>query len=202
MSIKYDFYETNEVNGEEGKLRAKVVSQGTISTERLARYISKTSGISAAQAAGFIMMLTDSIVDFLKDGYDVQVGDLGYFSVSVTSRLLDSRKEIRAESVKFNRVNFRAASGLRKKFRRVKMELADARHRRVPVPAVDVENRIGKLKAYLDSNLCITRNDYSKLTGLKKNAAINELNGFIRDGWLRKYGTGRGVVYLINNKQG
>ncbi len=48
MAIKYDFVEVNELNRTEGKYRARAVSSGKITTERLAKWIGHTSGVSAA----------------------------------------------------------------------------------------------------------------------------------------------------------
>ena len=42
---------------------------------------------------------------------------------------------------------------------------------------------------------CLTRADYCRLTGCSKKLALKELNGFIADGLLIRYGAGKQVVY-------
>jgi len=42
---------------------------------------------------------------------------------------------------------------------------------------------------------CLTRADYCRLTGHDKQRALNELNAFIEQGVLMRYGAGKQVVY-------
>ena len=48
---------------------------------------------------------------------------------------------------------------------------------------------------YLQRNPCINRAQYARLTGRSYKQAVNDLNQFIRDGVLVRYGMGRNVVY-------
>lgn len=45
-------------------------------------------------------------------------------------------------------------------------------------------------------NPCINRQDYASLVGKTKTQALKDINTFIGQGILRKYGTGRSVVYI------
>ena len=45
-------------------------------------------------------------------------------------------------------------------------------------------------------NPCINRQDYASLVGKTKTQALKDINAFIGQGILRKYGTGRSVVYI------
>lgn len=200
MAINYDFFETNGVNGPKGKFRAKAISNGTVSTDKLVREMHKANSITEADARGFLAMLTDTVAGFLSDGYDVQVGDLGYFSVSVTSPLVDSPKEIRAESIRFRHINFRPGARFRKLVMSTKIlregNIFGKRKQVTTTP----KQRAEKLKEHLEENLCISRIHYMRLTGLTKNVAVNELKDFISQGWLRKYGMGKTVVYLLKKE--
>ena len=113
MTILYDFYEVAEINGEKGKFRARAASRGTINADKLADWMRQKCGISTAEAKAFMIMLSDCMLDFLQEGYHVEVKELGHFSVSVTSPLLDKRNEIRAESIEFSRFNFKASAKVR-----------------------------------------------------------------------------------------
>lgn len=114
MAISYDFYRVDEVSGEKDKFRARAVSRGTIDAEKLAKWMQQKCGISTAEAKSFMIMLTDCVLDFLQDGYHVEVKELGHFSVSLTSQLIDKPNEIRAESIEFSRLNFRPSGKVRK----------------------------------------------------------------------------------------
>ena len=48
---------------------------------------------------------------------------------------------------------------------------------------------------HLNKYPCLTRTDYSRLTGHDKKRALKELNAFIERGLLIRYGTGKQVVY-------
>ena len=51
------------------------------------------------------------------------------------------------------------------------------------------------INQHLNKYPCLTRTDYSRLTGHDKKRALKELNAFIERGLLIRYGTGKQVVY-------
>ncbi len=198
MAIKYDFFAVNELNKTEGKYRARAVSSGKISTEQLAKWIGQTSGVSKAQAKGFLDMLVDAVLDFVGDGYEVQVGDLGYFSASVTSQLVDDPNEIRSESIRLSRINYRAGVYVKDKILSAGIERVSHPRNKSKVKERTQQECAGILKKYLSQKPIVTRSDYMRLTGTRSvTAAIRSLNSFIEEGWLAKYGAGRTVVYLL-----
>lgn len=198
MAIPYDLFEVNELNNTQGKYRARAVYAGKVTTEKLADWISQCSGVSAAEAKGFIEILTDSMLDFIADGYEVEVGRLGYFSVSVTSRLVDDPNEIRAESVHFNRLNFRANIQVKKMLNNAGIERVKRPRSKAKIKKTTRQQRAYVLKKYLEQKPAITRAEYARLTGMQqKTTAVEDLNTFVQEGWLQKYGAGRTVVYLL-----
>lgn len=197
MAISYDFYRVNEINGEKDKFRARAVSRGTISAEKLARWMQQKCGISTAEAKSFMIMLTDCMLDFLQDGYHVEVKELGHFSVSVTSELVDRRNEIRAESVKFSRLNFRPTAKMRKALENTEKEMVSPARRKRTTKPKPREERAEMLRTHLQQHPFISRVDYSRLTKVERDLAITDLNYFIAEGWIKKYGLGRTVVYLL-----
>lgn len=197
MAIPYDFFQVNEINGEKGKLRARAVSRGTISADKLANWMSQKCGISSAEAKSFMIMLSDCMMDFLQDGYHVEVMELGHFSVSLTSAPIDRLNEIRAESIEFSRLNFRPAEKIRQTLAHTEKEMADStrrKHKAAPKPR---EERAAMLRTHLQQYPFISRTDYSRLTQTNRDMAIRDLNRFISEGWIKKYGVGRTVVYLM-----
>ena len=57
-----------------------------------------------------------------------------------------------------------------------------------------------ELELFLKQNVCINKNEYIQLSGLTRHAAIDELNNFIRQGFLRRRGMGRSTVYVRQEK--
>lgn len=202
MAILYDFYQVKEINGEKDKFRARAVSRGTISAEQLADWMRQKCGISAAEAKGFMIMLSDCMLDFLQGGYHVEVKDLGYFSVSLTSELLARRNEIRAESVEFSRLNFRPSTKVRKILAGTEKELISSKRSSKTVKPKSREKRAAMLTAHLQQNPFISRSDYARLVHTGRDTAISDLNDFMAEGWLKRYGVGRTVVYLLADKEG
>lgn len=165
---KYDLYKVHGIDNkdEEDKYGARIVPEGTISKERLYKWVEKTCGFNRGQADAIMTCITDAVIEYLRDGYIVQLGELGYLSVTVSGRAVKDKKEIRSGSVHFKNVNLRISSSLRK-------EMCS-----MPLERVEVSN-------------------VSRLTHILKNKAISDLNQFVADGWLTKYGAGRTVVYLL-----
>lgn len=202
MSLKYDFYEVNELNNTKGKYRARAVSQGKISTEKLTKWISQCSGVSAAEAKGFIEILTDSLLDFVGDGYEVEVGKLGYFSASVTSELVDDPKKVRAESIRFNKLVFRTGIQAKKRIAGAEIERVSQPRYKNKAKQTTREQRWELLKKYLINKPVITRTDYTHLTGIRRTqVALDDLNSFIEDGLMERHGAGRTVVYIATKRQ-
>jgi len=197
MAISYDFYQVDEVNGEKGKFRARAVSNGKIDSDKLASWMSQKCGISIAEAKSFMIMLSDCMLDFLQDGYHVEVKELGHFSVSVTSPLLDRRNEIRAESIEFSRLNFKPSAKMRGKLVNVEKTLVSPGRRKQPAKYKPREDRAAMLRTHLQDRPFISRADYARLVKVTRDMAITDLNGFIAEGWVTKYGLGRTVVYLL-----
>jgi hypothetical protein len=194
MAIQYDLL-PGPLDKDGHRLYPRYIAKGTIPTEKLVKWMSQIGGLHPGQIHGVLTTLTDAILDFLQDGYDVQIGELGYLSVSLTGHAVQTKKEIRAESIRFKTLNFRPGTRIRK---RMTMAVKE----RVPKSAprsstLSKEDRIGRLKEFLGQNPFITRTDYSRITGLLKDKALEDLKTFIQEGMLRKYGAGRTVVYLL-----
>ena len=62
---------------------------------------------------GILQLFQDMMVDFLMFGYNVELEGIGTFSVSLKSRPVMEKNEIRAESIHFKDVKFRSSKELR-----------------------------------------------------------------------------------------
>ncbi len=200
MAIQYEFYETNEFQDDEndGKLRARAVSRGTIPAEKLWQRMEQVSGFSVAQTKGVMAAVEDMVQFFLSEGYSVQLGELGYLSVSLTSRRVMNRKEIRAESIEFSQLNFRASKKMRDFLTYTEKE--KVKTKRSQSSKLSIGQRAQLLKNFLGTHTVATCADYCRITSTLKGKAMRDIHSFIEEGWLRKYGNSRTVVYLLNQK--
>ena len=201
MKAKYDFRVMPNMQGEEAKeqtLYPQLVTSGTITLKDLTQEASKNTTFNPAEMVGIITFLEDSMVKYLAQGYHVKLGEIGTFSASLTSRKVTSKDEIRAKSIHFDNVHFRADKKLRKrigaemKLERVKphqgFQTSSSKH--------TPEERFQLLMEHLEKHGFITCKKYSELTGLLKNKASAELRDWAKDGRIRREGNAPHVMYL------
>lgn len=197
MSAYYDLYQTPDPSGEseEPKLHARILPKGTITADKFFEIVHKATGFSPAILDGTLQAITDELQRWLADGWNVEVGELGFFSISLKcDHYVQDRKEIRSPSVHFQNMNLRISSKLRKRFEIMELERKASPY--VSHSTLSLEERRQRLLRHLDQYDCIMRADYEALTGKTKQQAVADLNQFIEEGILRKYGSGRTVVYL------
>lgn len=197
MSIYYDLYQNPPKADEEGngRLHARVLPKGTIPAEKFREIVHNATGLSEAILDGTLQAVTDELQRWLADGWVVEVGDLGYFSLSLEcDRLVKQKKEIRSPSIHLGNVNLRVSSKFRKRFVTMQLERKESPY--ATSTLLTEEQRRELLLQHLNGKGCITRADYSALTGCSKWQAVDDLNRYIDEGILRRYGSGRTVVYL------
>ena len=96
--------------GETETMYADIVYSGTIPAERLIRGVAKRTGFKEGVIEGILIELKEDVLQYLGEGYRVELGEFGFFSAKVkASRLVANKNDIRSESVAFNGVNFRAS---------------------------------------------------------------------------------------------
>ena len=174
MYAKYDFRKKPSSKEDEDKqpLYPRIVSNGTIDFQQ------------------------NKISEYLVSGYHVQLGDLGYFSAKLKARPVMDAKEIHAQSIYFDNVNFRPSSSFRKKVRGFVEKAKSGFAHSAEIP---VEERRRRLERFLDERPMIRRKEYTQLTGLLKNKALNELNGWVKEGVLDTIGSGSHIIYVRAN---
>ena len=196
MSAYYDLYQSPpDENGEASLLHARILPKGTIPADKFRELVAKATGFSPAILDGTLQAVTDELHSWLSEGWTVEVGELGYFSVSLKcDRPVTDKKEIRSPSVHFQNVNLRLGSKFRSRFDTMELERKASPY--VSRSSMSEEERKEKLLRHLDKYGCITRTDYESATGLVKHRAMTDLNRYLEEGVIRKYGSGKTVVYL------
>ena len=188
MYAKYDFRKkpSSKEDEDEQPLYPRIVSNGTIDFQQIVKEIAQASSFTPADIEGVQLAIENKISEYLVSGHHVQLGNLGYFSA----------KEIHAQSIYFDNVNFRPSSSFRKKVRGFVEKAKSGFAHSAEVP---VEERRRRLEKFLDERPMIRRKEYTQLTGLLKNKALNELNGWVKEGVLDTIGSGSHKIYVRAN---
>ena len=181
--------------GETETMYADIVYSGTIPAERLIRGVAKRTGFKEGVIEGILMELKDDVLQYLGEGYRVELGEFGFFSAKVkASRLVANKNDLRSESVAFNGVNFRASKSMRVGIR------GDLERRK----CVDFNtsrkwdrNNLEKLVLqYIGEHGFITRATYTQLTGRLKNTALDDLKSFAAEGIIKREGRGNQMHFI------
>ena len=181
--------------GETETMYADIVYSGTIPAERLIRGVAKRTGFKEGVIEGILMELKEDVLQYLGEGYRVELGEFGFFSAKVkASRLVANKNDIRSDSVAFNGVNFRASKSIRVGIR------GDLERRK----CVDFntsrkwvrENLKELVLQYIREHGFITRTTYTELTGRLKNTALGDLKSFAAEGITKREGRGNQMHFI------
>ena len=181
--------------GETETMYADIVYSGTIPAERLIRGVAKRTGFKEGVIEGILMELKDDVLQYLVEGYRVELGEFGFFSAKVkASRLVANKNDIRSESVAFNGVNFRASKSMRVGIR------GDLERRKCvdfnTSRKWDRENLKKLVLQYIGEHGFITRTTYTELTGRLKNTALDDLKSFAAEGIIKREGRGNQMHFI------
>lgn len=197
MSAKYDLYEAPDIKqtGEKQPLYPRIVSNGTIGQDEFLDRVHLFTGISRSLLSGALQSFQSELYDLLATGWNVELGDIGYFSVSLQGPPVMNKKEVHAQSIRFRNINFRAGKEFKKAVRQ-KLDLERAESSSHPkLQRLSREECLKRAHRYLAEYPVITRADYCRLTGLGRKNAIEDLNLFIEQGSLKRFGGGKQVFY-------
>lgn len=181
--------------GETETMYADIVYSGTIPAERLIRGVAKRTGFKEGVIEGILMELKEDVLQYLGEGYRVELGEFGFFSAKVkASRLVANKNDIRSESVAFNGVNFRASKSMRVGIR------GDLERRKCvdfnTSCKWDRENLKKLVLQYIGEHGFITRTAYTELTGRLKNTALGDLKSFAAEGIIKREGRGNQMHFI------
>ena len=181
--------------GETETMYADIVYSGTIPAERLIRGVAKRTGFKEGVIECILIELKEDVLQYLGEGYRVELGEFGFFSAKVkASRLVANKNDIRSESVAFNGVNFRASKSMRVGIR------GDLERRKCvdfnTSCKWDRENLKKLVLQYIGEHGFITRTTYTELTGRLKNTALDDLKSFAAEGIIKREGRGNQMHFI------
>ena len=194
MSAQYDLYDIKQT-GEKQPLHPRIVPKGTIGQDEFLDRVHKFTGISRSLLAGAMQSFQNELKDLLANGWIVELGEIGYFYVSLQGPPVMHKKDVRAQSIKLKNINYLPT----KQFKRevgydMRLERTESLTRPKGNGRSEAEC-LALITAHLEKYPCMTRTDYCHLTGHDKKRALKELNAFIEKGILMRYGAGKQVVY-------
>lgn len=179
-------------SGKKAVLHPRIVPWNTVDTESLIKEGSRRSTYTKGDLKGAIRVIADLLAENLEDGNNVNLDGIGYFSVSLWSRPVEDKKELRSESVHFKNVNFRCSVELRKRLNSMELE----RYREPKKSTFSEEEKERRLLHYLDRHAYITTLAYQGLNACTQYQARKELKQFVAEGVLIENGTRRMCLYM------
>ena len=181
--------------GEKETLYPSIVYSGTLSARKLLERASYVTGYTVGELEGALSIIMDTAARYIGEGYRVELGEFGYFAGKIkASRMVAKKTDIRAASIRFNGVSFRAS-------KQFKMKSAGELER-VPERAfrtssqLNIEELERRMMMHLEQNGFITRSIYTNLTGRLKWKATEDLKIFVEKGLIRKMGRGNQMYYV------
>ena len=199
MTAQYDLKPGLGPDSEEGTpvLYPRLVPHGTKTMKDILKDAATGSGLNPAVVQGVVTMLESKLAQYLADGYHVKLGNIGTFSATLSSRQVKTKEEIRAQSIHFDNVRFKASKELKKEIGlQMKLERVSAYKRfKTSSDEHTQEERFQLLTDYLDKHGFITRSGYSELIGLLKTKASTELKKWYQEKRIDKDGRAPHIVY-------
>lgn len=181
--------------GEKETMYADIVYSGTITAERLIRTVAQRTGFKEGMIEGILSELQNETLEYLSEGYRVELGEFGFFSAKVKSRLVENKNDLRSNSVSFDGVNFRASKSFRTGIR------GDLERRRCigfrTSKEWDREQLEQIVLQHIRKHGFITRTTYTEITGRLKNSALADLKSFAVEGVIKRVGRGNQMHFIV-----
>jgi predicted histone-like DNA-binding protein len=123
MAFQYEVKtKRSGLGNKEAKFYAIPVRSGEVSTRQLAREISKRCTLSETDVRATLIALTETMQDFLHDGYSVRLDDLGRFTISATSDGYDTPEDCTPKKVRANKICFMADKELKRNLKGIEFK--------------------------------------------------------------------------------
>lgn len=198
MALKYEFYRNpNCATTNKKRYHARIVPNGRVSTDRLAKEIQKESSLTVADVKSVLIALADKMAEHLGDGRKVYLEGIGYFQVN-----LHCKEEVRtmhgarSENIEFKSVSFRADANLKKSLKKEKIQRSKNKPHSMPITEKEID---AKLTEYFAQSPILTRRDFEFLCMQVKSTACRTLRKLVEAGKLKNVSTPRNPVYVPDN---
>ena len=197
MAILFDFYHspsTEEIGEEPGnRYHARVVSTQTITLDDIVSRISERCTLSKGDIKAVISELSTEIENGLLSGKQVNIPEIGNFSLSLRAPKDADPKKTHAQSIQIKRIEFRADHKLRQN---VKNNAVFERSRdKVHSAYISIYDIDALLIDYFDEHSFITRKKFEDLCHLTRSTATRHLKRLMDEGRLVNTNTLRNPTF-------
>jgi len=194
MAALYDLFRTPQQKGEtKVRYHARSVVTGKTSTKDLIRTISKRSAFKEGVVTGVLIALEEVLRDELAAGKSVQLDGVGAFRISAKSPSVRDRHEIRAESIEFKGVVYKADKQLLKKLSGTKFMRTKYSQCSNEISEIEID---GLLMEYFKEHNYITTKEMQQICGLSNATALRRLKERVKAGKLSHPGHLRAPFYF------
>ena len=194
MAALYDLFRTPQKKGEtKVRYHARSVVTGKTSTKDLIRTISKRSAFKEGVVTGVLIALEEVLRDELAAGKSVQLDGVGAFRISAKSPSVRDRHEIRAESIEFKGVVYKADKQLLKKLSGTKFMRTKYSQCSNEINEIEID---GLLMEYFKEHDYITTKEIQQLCELSNATALRRLKERVKEGKLSHPGHLRAPFYF------
>lgn len=194
MAAFYDLFRTPQPKDKE-KIRyhARSVVTEKMNTHDIARAIARQSSWKEGEVMGVLMALEDVILEALGEGKSIQLDGIGAFRISAKSPSVREKNEIRAESIKFKGVTYKADQKLLKRLTRTRFTRVKYSHCSTEISEIEID---GLLTDYFKEHEYITTKEMQQLCRLSNATALRRLKVRVKEGKLMHPGHLRAPFYF------
>ena len=198
MALKYEFYHNPDcATTKDRKYHPRVVPNGRIANDQLAKEIQKESSLTVADVKAVLIALADKMAEHLGQGRKVYLEGIGYFQVNLHCKEeVRTIHGVRSKNVEFKSVSFRADSDLKKSLRKEKIQRSKIMPHSMPMTEKEID---AKLTEHFAENPILTRRDFEFLCLQVRSTACRRLRNLVEAGKLKNISTPRNPVYVPAN---
>ena len=198
MALKYEFYRNpNCETTKKRRYHARVVPNGSISTDCLAKEIQKECTLTVADVKSVLIALADKMSEHLGEGRKIHLEGIGYFQVNLRCKEeVRTIHAVRSENIEFKNVSFRADIDLKKSLKKEKIQRSRNKPHSMPMTEKEIDK---KLTEHFSKSPILTRRDFEFLCQQVKSTACRILRKLVEAGKLKNISTPRNPVYVPDN---
>lgn len=198
MPARYLFYKNpyspSQSEEEEGVLHARIVEGQVMRFEKLCERIADRSSFNVGEVKGIMALFKEELVSSLREGNPVEIGGIGLFYPTAKCPPIRNPKEIRAESIRFSKVAFRACKDLKREMSTMAFERAtDYRRKEAYTP----QQRQERILHYLSDHRNITSSDCMGVNACSRYQAQGDLKVLREQGRIVRLGGPKIAVYVL-----
>lgn len=195
MALEYDFYQNPVPKGSNRKprLHARVVTQGTTTTEQIAKAIHDRSTLTTGDVKAVLDLLSSLLIQELSHSRRVHIEGLGYFQLTLDCPPVKTEKEIRAESIKVRTIVFRTEEPVKDKIRNITVRRVKYKNKSKKYSDIEID---GLLTAYFMDHEYLTPWDFRRICGLTASTGSRYLKKLVNDQKLYRLGPRCSSVYM------